>query len=144
MFADIGNDTAYGGRDNDRVFGNLNNDRLYGELGNDSIYGGRDEDTLDGGDGDDLLSGDLGNDSLRGGLGRDSFVVVEGGGTDAIADFESGEDVLALADGLTFDRLAISQGTTGAEVRVADTAEVLAVLEGVSADTVAAEDFVLL
>ncbi|MDY6938137.1 MAG: choice-of-anchor Q domain-containing protein [Cyanobacteriota bacterium] len=144
LFADLGNDTVYGGRDNDLIFGNLNNDRLHGDIGDDRIYGGRDEDTLDGGDGDDLLSGDAGNDSLYGGLGRDSFVLAEGNGNDTIADFESGEDVLALAEGLTFDRLAISQGTSGAEVRVANTGEVLATLEGVSADTIAAEDFAVL
>ena len=45
-----------------------------------------------------------------GGIGNDVFVLVSNGGFDTIGDFTVGEDRLALALGLTFDLLRITQG----------------------------------
>ena len=52
---------------------------------------------LDGGTGDDLLVGGEGNDQLTGGAGADRFVFGPEQGTDWIADFGDGEDVIDLS-----------------------------------------------
>ena len=46
--------------------------------------------------GDDTLTGGIGDDTLTGGAGADLFVTAPGGGTDRIADFTPGEDLLDL------------------------------------------------
>ncbi|NER83051.1 MAG: hypothetical protein F6K42_26550 [Leptolyngbya sp. SIO1D8] len=88
-------------------------------------------DQLWGDDGNDVLRGGLGNDTLigddfSGGQGSDTFILAVGEGTDTIADFEIGEDIIGLADGLTFGQLTLE----GNEIRVGD--EVLATLNHIS------------
>ena len=53
-------------------------------------------DVLDGGEGDDWLSAGAGTDSLTGGAGADTFAYHAGDGSDTIADFTDGEDVIDL------------------------------------------------
>ena len=161
-----GNDTLYGGKDNDTIsgnngadviFGNRGNDSLlgnngddflngnqaedilFGGNGNDMLYGGKQNDTLNGGDGSDTLSGDLGNDILAGGNGSDRFVLKPGYGSDILTDFEDGQDFLALADGLTFGQLAISEENSSTLIRVED--ELLATLENVDVSLISSADF---
>ena len=161
-----GNDTLYGGKDNDTIsgnngadviFGNRGSDRLlgnngddfingnqaedilFGGNGNDLLYGGKENDTLNGGDGSDTMSGDLGNDILSGGNGSDRFVLKPGYGSDILTDFEDGQDFVALADGLTFAQLAISQENGSTLIRFED--ELLATLENIDASLISSADF---
>lgn len=153
LSGDNRNNTATGGPGEDTVIGNGGNDTLRGNRGNDSIsggdgddflYGGRDNDYLDGGDGNDLISGEFGNDVLIGGPGRDRFVLESGGGTDAIADFQDSEDLIALSRGLTFPQIRVSQAVDGALITIPITGEILATLIGVVASDITRADFVQL
>ena len=91
-----------GDGDADILTGTDNTDYLFGNGGADQLYGLLGDDVLAGGDGDDLLVGGLGNDLLTGGMGIDTFKWQPGdSGTDRIADFKPGEDVLDLSDLLT-------------------------------------------
>ena len=86
---------------------------LTGDDGNDQLWGGDNDDRLYGGAGADILSGGVGNDLLTGGDGADVFVFWTGGGTDHIADFADGTDLITLnaspqtltITGTTFDTI---------------------------------------
>jgi Ca2+-binding RTX toxin-like protein len=127
-----GDDTIYGGAGNDRIGGKAGDDSLYGEAGDDQIYGD---------DGDDLLRGGLGNDTLvgddfSGGNGSDTFVLALGEGTDTLLDFKVGDDLIALADGLMFEQLSITQ--SGSNTLIDSSDETLAILNGVDANSLIA------
>ncbi|MEQ8970434.1 MAG: S8 family serine peptidase [Coleofasciculus sp. C1-SOL-03] len=125
-----GDDIIYGGTGNDRIGGKGGNDKLYGEEGDDQIWGD---------DGDDLLWGGLGNDQLTGGKGNDTFVLGLGEGVDTIQDFQGVEDVIGLADNLTFEQLSITQ--TGKNTQIDFNDDTLAILTGVNASTLTADVF---
>ena len=108
--------------------------------GNDIILGGNGDDVLNGGSGDDLLDGGKGNDQYRGQAGNDIFVIREGEGRDRIMDFTDGEDVIGLAQGLTFADLTIEQRGNNSIISLGD--EALAVVKGVSIDQLGIDDFV--
>jgi Ca2+-binding RTX toxin-like protein len=113
IFADAGNDIAYGWDGNDTIDGWTGNDTLYGEAGNDYLLGYDGNDTLSGGTGTDTLNGEWGNDilngggysydsfeydTLTGGAGADTFVLgdyfgaqYEGSGYATITDFNWAE-----------------------------------------------------
>jgi Ca2+-binding RTX toxin-like protein len=127
-------EVIYGGAGNDRLFGRGGDDQIFGKEGNDFIWGNR---------GDDLLRGGLGNDILKGDTlldrGTDTFVLATGEGTDTIVDFTIDEDLIGLADGLTYEDLSISQ--TGTNTTIGFDNETLAVLRGVDAsELIAAAD----
>ena len=148
LFGDMGNDTVYGGKGNDVVHGGKDDDLVSGDLGNDTLFGDMGNDTVSGGAGDDLLNGGLGNDSLIGGDGRDRFVLNSGAGVDTITDFQTGQDLLGLSGGLTFNQLTISQGTgmqaQDTLIRIASTGELLASLTGLSSSSLTQEMFPLI
>ncbi len=110
------------------------NDRLIGTDGNDYI---------DGGPGNDLLKGGKGNNFLRGGEGRDIFVLAQGG-TQAIADFENGTDLIGLPAGLGFNKLSILQGTelNANSTLIQRQGATLAVLFGVQASSINSSNFI--
>ncbi|WP_341732605.1 Calx-beta domain-containing protein [Microcoleus sp. EPA2] len=143
-----GQDQVCGGEGNDLLFGNEGSDTINGDAGNDTILGGKDSDSLVGGAGNDVLIGDEGSDTLLGGSGRDLFFLTSGQGSDTISDFRKGEDLLSLAGGLTFAQLSISHSTNGQDaspttfIRIANSGELLAVLNGVQASAIAPSDFV--
>jgi glycerophosphoryl diester phosphodiesterase len=116
-----GDDILFGGAGNDSLSGKGGSDRLLGEAGDDLITGD---------DGDDLLRGGLGNDTLTGNQGSDTFVLALGDGLDTIQDFEVGEDLIGLAEGLAFGSLSIS--IQGDNTLISDGGEILAGLVGVS------------
>jgi Ca2+-binding RTX toxin-like protein len=96
-----GRDTFKGGGGNDELIGGGNADRLLGEAGNDSLFGGK---------GADILRGGIGDDYLEGGNGPDRFVFAMGDGTDRIADFIAGSDLMVFSGtGLSYDDLSIRQ-----------------------------------
>lgn len=85
-----GKDELHGGRGDDLLFGGNGADKLFGEQGSDR---------LEGGVGNDLLVGGQGDDWLVGGDGADLFVFAKSGGSDTIADFETGVDSLLFGEG---------------------------------------------
>ncbi|WP_242717520.1 calcium-binding protein [Microcoleus vaginatus] len=133
-----------GGSGNDLIFGNEDADQLWGGDGSDTLYGGKGDDTLIRGMGDDWLMGDLGNDTLQGGSGRDYFFLTAGEGRDVIADCMQGEDLLILTGGLTVDRLSIVEENTTTFIKIANTDQILASLNGVSANLITQQDFTLI
>ncbi|MEG4636641.1 Ig-like domain-containing protein [Microcoleus sp. Aus8_D4] len=153
IFGDIDNiptdgssqkDYLCGGSGNDLIFGNEDADKLCGGDGNDTLYGGKGDDTLIGGSGDDWLIGDFGNDTLQGGSGRDYFGLTAGDGGDVIADFKQGEDLLVLTGGLAglkVDRLSIVQEGGATLIKIANTDQILATLNGVPANLITQQDF---
>ncbi len=89
----------------------LDNIQLIAEPGGaDDLFGGAGDDTIFGNEGDDTITGGTGNDELHGGTGDDTFVIEDGGGDDAIVDFDMGD---ADVDGFTNDQVDVSGMTTG-------------------------------
>ncbi len=115
----------------DILSGGFGNDRLGGKGGNDTLYGDEGDDQLWGDHGDDLLWGGLGNDTVTGGQGNDTFVVGVGQGTDLIADFNIGKDLIGLTNDLEFSQLSFNVNGNNTEVVFGD--ETLAIVDGVTA-----------
>ncbi|MEG4845615.1 S8 family serine peptidase [Microcoleus sp. F10-C6] len=145
-----GDDTVYGGKqiDNlfgsngeDILFGNRGQDSLSGGEGNDSLYGGQASDILLGGNGSDFLSGENGDDSLIGGNGSDRFLISANSGSDIILDFEAGIDFFVLAENLTFSQLSILPSNSAALISLAATGEILAAINGVTANQITLANF---
>jgi Ca2+-binding RTX toxin-like protein len=137
----IGNDTIFGGKGFDTLLGNSGNDALYAGRGADNLNGGDGNDILLGGKGDDLLNGGSGNDTLTGGKGLDKFLLVANSGTDTIADFEMDKDLFVLGNGLTFSQLAVVQENSQTFIRVIQTGENLAILNGIPANSIGSVNF---
>ncbi len=161
-----GKDLLVGGSGFDVIFGNEDNDLILGKKDIDLLFGGQGDDTIEGGKGDDAIEGDTGNDYLLGGAGVDILFGGEGNdiliggkdadifqlqpntGTDIIQDFEDGQDLLLLestlrfGQELTFEQLGISQDNNQTTIAIAETGEILALLEGVSATNIDSEDFI--
>ncbi|MGK7913472.1 MAG: glycoside hydrolase family 9 protein, partial [Synechococcus sp.] len=144
-----GNDTLLGGSGKDRVNGgdgddllngNGGDDRLEGKDGEDTLLGGTGKDRLIGGDGNDVLNGQEGDDVLIGGRGNDIFNLSQGSGIDQIRDFVDGKDKLNLGASLNFSQISLAQ--IGSDVRISTSNDLLAVLEGVSINSITLADFV--
>ncbi|EDX78238.1 FG-GAP repeat domain protein [Coleofasciculus chthonoplastes PCC 7420] len=133
-----GDDIIFGGAGSDRIGGKGGNDQLFGEAGDDQIWGD---------DGDDILRGGLGNDTLTGddfsgGSGSDTFILAINEGTDTIVDFQEGEDLIGLAEGLSFGQLSITQDGKNTLIGFED--ETLAMLKGVNANLLTEADFTII
>ncbi|MDY7005593.1 MAG: hypothetical protein SWX82_17090 [Cyanobacteriota bacterium] len=126
----VGNETISGSGGFDWIIGARGEDELFGLEGNETIYGGK---------GDDILSGGLGHDFLSGDRGDDIFVLATGEGADTIADFNNGDDLIALSAGLTFSELSFA----GNSILVDETKEILATVTGVDTTTLTESDFVI-
>ncbi|MEM9156590.1 MAG: calcium-binding protein, partial [Cyanobacteria bacterium P01_F01_bin.33] len=125
---------VFAGDGNDSVFGSNRNDLLSGDAGND---------TVDAGAGDDLIMGVTGRDNLTGGRGSDVFIYGNGDGTDTITDFEVGTDLIGLVEGeLVFEDLTLTQLGSSTQIRVTDSGENLAILNGVDASTLFSDSFI--
>ncbi|MBD2121607.1 calcium-binding protein [Trichocoleus sp. FACHB-262] len=108
-----------GGAENDQLIGSTSNNELFGGAGNDQLLGGA---------GDDVLNGGSGEDTLYGGEGKDTFVLTPGEGSDTIADFVEGVDLIQFGGGLTSEGVAVTQLGSDTLIRVAATNELLATL----------------
>ena len=106
IYGGSGDDALEGTRGHDNIFGQEGDDAISGGIGHDWLFGGEGADTLGGGEGNDLLIGGEGNDTLDGGEGNDwsvggegadTFVFASGHGSDTIADFADGEDLIDLS-----------------------------------------------
>jgi Ca2+-binding RTX toxin-like protein len=153
-----GNDTLMGGKDNDTLSGNAGNDRISGNQGDDILQGNEGNDSLDGGEGNDTLMGGegndnliggkgndtlfggQGNDTLTGGVGIDQFILGVGQGAKTITDFQDGQEIILLDNGITFQQLDIT-GTANSTVIKLDS-EVIATLDGVNVRTISSSDFI--
>jgi Ca2+-binding RTX toxin-like protein len=144
LYGGKGFDTLTGGAGSDFIFGNRGEDILIGEKGDDTLYGGQGNDILLGSQGNDFLSGDLGDDTLVGDVGSDRFLLSTNSGIDTIDDFEVGQDLLVLGNGLTFSQLTIAEDSGATLIRFAQTGEILASLTGVSANSISAVNFGLI
>ncbi len=125
-----GQDILRGLAGDDRLSGGNGDDRLLGGAGNDILLGGNGQDQLFGGEGDDWLDGQGGDDHLWGGAGSDTFVL-SAVGKSAIADFDPGQDLLALENGLSFGQLAIVQQGNNTHISTSNHQQ-LATLEGIT------------
>ncbi|MDJ0534841.1 MAG: hypothetical protein QNJ70_20565 [Xenococcaceae cyanobacterium MO_207.B15] len=136
--------------------GDLNDliDASVGSEGNNRIYAGSGDDTLILESGDRFLGGEGsdrffvtsgGENIITGGTGADQFWIVSGEIPDAvniITDFTSGEDVIGIAGlGISFDDLSISQ--QGDDALITASGSDLAILQGIEATTLVADDFTL-
>jgi Ca2+-binding RTX toxin-like protein len=145
--ADASNkDSFLGGDGNDTIYGGSDADLLEAEAGADLIFGGDGNDTLNGGSGADELWGGAGNDTLTGGAGADLFGFVSGSGSDQIADFEVGIDLLDLS-GTATDFTNIASVTaaatdTGAGLQIALGGGAVLVLADLTVADIASMDFV--
>ncbi|MBO0350759.1 VCBS repeat-containing protein [Phormidium pseudopriestleyi FRX01] len=139
LYGDLGNDLILGEADNDFLYGNQGDDTLDGGDGDDVLWGGNGNDILIGGNGDDWLLGDLGDDTMVGGAGSDRFVIRPNAGTDLIVDFTDGEDLIGLAEGLSFENLTLTQGNTGTLIYAGN--NLLATVNGVDVSLIGQEDF---
>lgn len=121
------------------------NDVINGQGGNDKLEGLSGDDLLRGSIGNDILIGGAGKDIVDGGKGSDLFVLKPGAGTDTIADFTHGQDLIELSGSLKFADLAIAQGTgTNANNTLISTTgrdELLAILTGLQASSIINADF---
>ncbi|MEM9091466.1 MAG: TIGR03118 family protein [Cyanobacteria bacterium P01_F01_bin.53] len=133
--------------DDDIIFGGEGNDRIGGKAGNDILSGDAGDDFIWGDDGDDIIMGVTGNDTLVGdngsnGQGSDLFVFGNGDGTDTIVDFEVNTDRIGLVEGeLTFADLTLTQDGDNTLLGVANSGEVIAVLNNVQASGMTESSF---
>lgn len=117
-------------------------ENLIGTPVNDDILGNPAANLINGGAGADTIVGAEGPDTLTGGPGTDIFGFAPGDGTDVISDFTPGEDLIGLASPLNFTGISIESAGADTVLRVAGTGEVLAILTGVSADRLNANNFI--
>jgi hypothetical protein len=132
-------DNLLGTAHNDILLGSINDNILTGGEGNDILKGGSGNDILIGGKGRDRLWGGLGLDKLMGGSGNDEFILKARTGLDMIEDFQNGRDRLSLSGGVNFDRLSII--SKGRNTLIKLDGKSLALLEGVAASQINAQDF---
>jgi large repetitive protein len=78
-----------------------------------------------------------------GGKGRDKFVLQLQPGSDAIGDFQIGEDLFLLAGGLTYDQIRVLQTKDGSAIALATSNRILAILPDLSANLLGFEAFSL-
>ncbi|MEM8827918.1 MAG: amidase family protein [Cyanobacteria bacterium P01_G01_bin.19] len=119
------------------------NNRIYGGSGDDTIVLGS-SDRIFGNDGDDKFFATLGGDnSITGGAGADRFWIANAEipeDSNTITDFTSGEDVLGIAGlGIGFEDVSITD--LEGDALVAASGSDLAILQGVDATSLTADDF---
>lgn len=108
-------------------------DLVLGGSGDDVLFGTASRDVLTGGSGNDFLRGGQGDDIYIGGEGVDIFAIAPGEGVNIITDFESNQDLIGLAEGLSFGQLYRVQD--GANTLIGTYAgELLAVVQGADAN----------
>ncbi|MCU0544335.1 MAG: S8 family serine peptidase [Oscillatoriaceae cyanobacterium Prado104] len=139
----LGNDRLFGGKDSDNLLGDSGDDVLFGGRGADILNGGDGNDILLGGEGDDLLDGGLGNDTSIGGSGSDRFLLTPDSGADTVVDFEVGIDKFAIANGLSFQQLEISQNAGVTLLKLASNGQLLATAIAAANSSITAADFLL-
>ena len=101
--------------------GNTSGGTLNGTSRDDMLSGGAGNDQINGGNGNDIILDGAGEDRLTGGNGADTFILIEDGEDDTIADFNVAMDRIDLSD---FNQLgaigtlSIHSRSWGAEIRI--------------------------
>ncbi|MEL7244935.1 MAG: calcium-binding protein [Cyanobacteria bacterium J06573_2] len=136
----------FGGSESDLIdasIGSEGGNRIYAGSGDDTVILGT-EDRIVGGSGDDKFFAMSGGDNIiTGGAGADQFWIATAEIPEAaniITDFTSGEDVLGIAGlGIGFDDLSIT--AQGDNTLIAANGSDLAILQGIGADSLIADNF---
>ena len=100
IYGEGGHDFLKGGARKDLVYGGGGDDKLLGNSFDDTLIGGAGNDTLKAGGENDILDGGAGDDFLKGGTGNDVFVFDANHGSDVIADFDDGDNMLQISSAL--------------------------------------------
>ncbi|MEM7714507.1 MAG: pre-peptidase C-terminal domain-containing protein [Cyanobacteria bacterium P01_A01_bin.68] len=137
---------VFGGDSDDLIDASISsqgNNRIYAGSGDDTVILGM-SDRIVGGEGDDKFFTTSGGDNiLTGGAGADQFWIATAETPDAaniITDFTTGEDVLGIAGlGIGFDDLIITQQDDN--TLIAANGSDLAILQGIAADSLIADNF---
>ncbi|MGD1921026.1 MAG: D-alanyl-D-alanine carboxypeptidase, partial [Pleurocapsa sp.] len=153
-FGSINDDTIEVSGSDQLIFvGDMNDlvDATTGE-GNNRIYAGNGDDTLILGESDRILAGvgddrifatSGGDNTITGGEGADQFWIASAElpeSANIITDFMSGEDVIGLAGlGIGFEDVSIT--TTEGDALISASGSDLAILQGIEADSLSADDF---
>ncbi|MEM9216218.1 MAG: hypothetical protein AAGD25_17960 [Cyanobacteria bacterium P01_F01_bin.150] len=112
---------------------------LIEQNGGDELLGNNGEATIVGKQGDELLNGEA-NQTIPGGIqGADSFILPEAGFTE-LMDFGGGDRINFNSSNLQFENLGIAQ-VRGNTIMETD-CEILALLRGVRASTIAESSFI--
>ncbi|MEM7717405.1 MAG: calcium-binding protein, partial [Cyanobacteria bacterium P01_A01_bin.68] len=136
----------FGGDSDDLIDASISstgNNRIYAGSGDDTTILGT-SDRIVGGEGADKFFTTSGGDNiLTGGAGADQFWIATAETPDSaniITDFTSGEDVLGIAGlGIGFDDLSITQQEDN--TLIAANGSDLAILQGIGADSLIADNF---
>ena len=151
-FTGVGGFTGTGNAQDNVITGGGGADVLSGGGGNDQLLGGASGDTLSGGLGNDTLTGGAGNDTMNGDAGTDTFVFATGFGADTINGFDAnptgGQDLLDISGlGITnatfLASVAIADLGNDMQVTIAGNTITLMGVNGVGANTITIQDFLL-
>ena len=140
------NGLIFGGDDHDLIDASINsegNNRIYAGSGDDTLILGM-SDRIVGGAGDDkFFATRSGNNIITGGAGADQFWIATAEtplSANIITDFSSSEDVIGIAGlGIGFDNLSITQQEDNTLIAV--NGSDLAILQGISVDSLIADNF---
>ncbi|WP_353930484.1 CHRD domain-containing protein [Okeanomitos corallinicola TIOX110] len=138
------NQMLFGGSGNDKIVSQGSNNRLFGGSGIDVLVSNQ-NDMISGGEGDDVLfAGVAGGNKLTGGNGMDQFWVANGSlpmSYNIITDFTIGVDKIGFGGVEVLDFGQVTREQMGADTLLKiDTIEV-ALLQGINADSLTANDF---
>ncbi|WP_437891836.1 calcium-binding protein [Phytobacter sp. V91] len=94
-------------------------------VNNQQLYGSEGDDILIGGEGDDVLAGGVGDDVLDGGAGADRYLFNIGDGNDVIRqyDFNEGNDILQIGEGITADNLVLQRNRNDLNINMPDSGD---------------------
>ncbi len=109
-----------------------------------NIIGSKYDDVIIGNSDVNTIKGGFGNDTLTGGSGSDRFVLASKEGIDTITDFAVTEDYFILSSGLKLHDITATQGIGNnlSDTWIAHKGETLALLTGVEAGSLWANNFV--
>ena len=109
-----------------------------------NIVGSKYDDVITGQQGVNTIKGGFGNDTLTGGGGSDQFVLASREGIDTITDFAVTEDYFILSNGLNLHDITATQGIGNniSDTWITHKGETLALLTGVEAGSLSANNFV--
>jgi CubicO group peptidase (beta-lactamase class C family) len=136
----------FGGESDDLIdasISNEGNNRIYAGSGDDTVILGISDRIVAGAGNDKLFTTNSGDNIITGGAGADQFWIATAEIPDAaniITDFTRGEDVLGIAGlGIGFDDLSITQQEDN--TLIAANSSELAILQGIGADSLIADNF---